>query len=220
MHIGSSGYMPLIDPEAPFTTTISAATASGQLALTNMLLSPIPQRFPDIKLVWSEAGIGWIPAILERADRQVERHAGWAGRLEREAVGHLPAQHVGVHDRGADRTLDVRPHRRRPHPAETDYPHADTPYPHTQKAYAEVFAGIPADVVEAVSHGNAEALFDWEMADAELLTSPDVQTWRGIARRGSVRRDAASSRSRGGGARDGFDACACDVPRRWSAVAR
>ena len=177
-HIGSSGYMPLIDPEAPFTTTISAATASGQLALTNMLLSPIPQRFPDIKLVWSEAGIGWIPAILERADRQVERHAGWAGRLQakpsdiyrrnmwvcmiEEPIGLSLYDLIGV-----DRIL-----------AETDYPHADTPYPHTQEAYAEVFAGIPADVVEAVSHGNAEALFDWEMADVELLTSPDVQTWR------------------------------------------
>ena len=178
MHIGSSGYMPLIDPEAPFTTTISAATASGQLALTNMLLSPIPQRFPDIKLVWSEAGIGWIPAILERADRQVERHAGWAGRLEEkpsdiyrrnmwvcmieEPIGLSMYDLIGV-----DRIL-----------AETDYPHADTPFPHTQQAYAEVFAGIPADVVEAVSHGNAEALFDWEMADVGLLTSPDVQTWR------------------------------------------
>jgi hypothetical protein len=62
--------------------------------------------------------------------------------------------------------------------AETDYPHADTPYPNTQKAYAEVFDGLPADVVEAVSHGNAEALFGWEMADAALLTSPDVQRWR------------------------------------------
>jgi predicted TIM-barrel fold metal-dependent hydrolase len=178
MHIGSSGYMPMIDPSAPFTTTISAATASGQLAMTNMLLSPIPQRFPEIKLVWSEAGIGWVPALLERADRQVERHSGWAGELGfrpsdifrrnmwccmvEEPIGLTLYELIGV-----DRIL-----------AETDYPHADTPYPHTQKAYAEVFAGLPADVVEAVSHGNAESLFGWEMADASLLTSPDVETWR------------------------------------------
>ena len=178
MHIGSSGYMPLIDPAAPFTTTISAATAGGQLALTNMLLSPIPRKFPGIKLVWSEAGIGWIPALLERADRQVERHAGWAGELGmkpsdiyrrnmwvcmvEEPIGLTLYELIGV-----DRIL-----------AETDYPHADTPYPHTQKAYAEVFAGIPDDVVEAVSHGNAEALFDWTMADEDLLMSPDVETWR------------------------------------------
>jgi hypothetical protein len=62
--------------------------------------------------------------------------------------------------------------------AETDYPHADTPYPHTQKAYAEVFDGIPDDVVELVSNGNAESLFNWTMADESLLMSPDVSSWR------------------------------------------
>jgi predicted TIM-barrel fold metal-dependent hydrolase len=178
MHIGSSGYVPLVDPAAPFTTTISAATAGGQLAMTNMLLSPIPQRFPRIKLVWSEAGIGWVPALLERADRQVARHSGWAGDLEEkpsdifrrnmwccmveEPTGLTLYELIGV-----DRIL-----------AETDYPHADTPYPFTQKAYAEVFAGIPDEVTEAVTHGNAESLFDWTMADDALLTSPDVETWR------------------------------------------
>jgi hypothetical protein len=54
--------------------------------------------------------------------------------------------------------------------AETDYPHADTPFPHTQKAYDELFQGIPHDVVEKVSHGNAEALFRWKMADESLAT--------------------------------------------------
>jgi predicted TIM-barrel fold metal-dependent hydrolase len=178
MHIGSSGWVPIVDPGAPFTSTISAATAGGQLAMTNMLLSPIPVRFPGIKLVWSEAGIGWVPALLERADRQVERHSGWAGELPlkpseifarnmwccmvEEPIGLTLYELIGV-----DRIL-----------AETDYPHADTPYPNTQKAYAEVFAGLPDDVVQAVSHGNAEQLFDWTMADESLLTSPDVETWR------------------------------------------
>jgi predicted TIM-barrel fold metal-dependent hydrolase len=178
MHIGSSGYMPLIDPAAPFTTTISAATASGQLAMANMVISPIPLRFPKIKLVWSEGGIGWIPALLERADRQVERHEGWAGHRDikpseifqrnmwccmiEEPLGLTFYPHIG-----ADKIL-----------AETDYPHADTPYPHTQKAYAEVFDGIPDDVVELVSHGNAESLFNWTMADESLLMSPDVSSWR------------------------------------------
>jgi predicted TIM-barrel fold metal-dependent hydrolase len=178
MHIGSSGFMPIIDMRAPFTSTIAAATAGGQLAMTNMLLSPIPVRFPRIKLVWSEAGIGWVPALLERADRQVERHAGWAGELDmrpsdvfrRNMWCCMVEEPVGLtlHDLiGVDRIL-----------AETDYPHADTPYPHTQKAYAEVFAGLPAEVVDAVSHGNAERLFNWEMADEALLSSPDVERWR------------------------------------------
>ena len=128
--------------------------------------------------MWSEAGIGWVPALLERADRQVERHAGWAGELgltpseifRRNMWCCMVEEPIGLtlYDLiGVDRIL-----------AETDYPHADTPYPHTQKAYAEVFAGLPDDVVDAVSHGNAESLFDWTMADPGLLTSPDVQAWR------------------------------------------
>jgi len=31
------------------------------------MVSPIPRKFPDIKLVWSEGGIGWITAAIERA---------------------------------------------------------------------------------------------------------------------------------------------------------
>lgn len=62
--------------------------------------------------------------------------------------------------------------------AETDYPHADTTYPKVQEAFEEVFAGIPQDVVEMVSHKNAERLFKWEMCDEALMDSPDVIAWR------------------------------------------
>ena len=61
--------------------------------------------------------------------------------------------------------------------AETDYPHADTPFPHTQKAYAEVFAGIPADVVEAVSHRQRRStvrLGDGRRRPADLARRADV----------------------------------------------
>ncbi|HSS11903.1 MAG TPA: hypothetical protein VLL25_18590, partial [Acidimicrobiales bacterium] len=48
------------------------------------------------------------------------------------------------------------------------------PFPNTQKAYAELFDGLPDRVVDKVSHLNAERLFDWKMADASLAT-PDAQ---------------------------------------------
>ena len=50
--------------------------------------------------------------------------------------------------------------------------------PQTQQSFDEVFPGIPDDVVEMVSHGNAERLFRWKMADEALLLSPDVSSWR------------------------------------------
>lgn len=45
--------------------------------------------------------------------------------------------------------------------------------------YAEVFSGIADDVVEKVSHGNAESLFRWKMADEEPA---DVARRRVVAR--------------------------------------
>lgn len=170
MHIGSSGYIPMIDPAAPFTSLISAGSVAGMLATINMLLSGVCDRFPSIKMVWSEAGVGWIPAVLERCDRQIDRHQYWGGKPElkpseifrRNMYACMVEEPIGLslwELIGEDNIL-----------AETDYPHADTPFPHTQKAYDEVFAGIPQRVVDKVTHQNAERIFNWKIADASLAT--------------------------------------------------
>jgi predicted TIM-barrel fold metal-dependent hydrolase len=178
MHIGSSGFMPVIDPAAPFTGAITSGETGAMLSMVNILLSPVLHRFPKLKLVFSEGGVGWVPAILHRADRQTERHSGWAGKVDmkpselfarnmwvcmvEEPLGlKLAYPHIG-----ADKIV-----------SELDYPHADTTFPRTQRSFEEVFEGIPADVVDKVSHLNAEQVFRWKMADEALLSSPDVSSW-------------------------------------------
>ena len=74
MHIGSSGLTPIPDPQAPFALIPAVVSVAGMLAMSNFLSSSICHRFPNIKIVWSEAAIGWIPFQLERLDRQLERH--------------------------------------------------------------------------------------------------------------------------------------------------
>lgn len=170
MHIGSSGFMPMIDPSASFTSVISAGNVGGILAMINMLISGVCERFPAIKMCWSEAGIGWIPSVLERCDRQVERHQYWGGKtvmkpselFARNMWACMVEEPLGLQlwpMIGADKIL-----------CETDYPHSDSPFPHVQKAYAEVFHGIPDEVVEKVSYRNAEEVFNWKIADPALAT--------------------------------------------------
>ena len=178
MHIGSSGFIPMPDPKAGLGSAIVLANVGAMMSLVNMVLSPVCHKFPTIQIAYSEAGVGWIPAILERTDRQVERQR-WAGLdrgmkpsdiFRRNMYACMIEEPIGLtyyNDIGVDRIL-----------TETDYPHSDSTYPHTQKSCAEVYAGIPDDVVEAITHGNAERLFRWTMADESLLTSPDVQSWR------------------------------------------
>jgi hypothetical protein len=166
------------DPAAGLGGAIVLAKAGAMMSLVNMVLSPVCHNFPTIKIVYSEGGIGWIPAFLERADRQVERQQ-WAGLdrglmpsevFRRNMYACMIEEPLGLtyyKDIGLDRIV-----------METDYPHSDSTYPYTQKSCDEVFAGMPDEVIEAVSHANAERLFNWKMADESLLTSPDVSEWR------------------------------------------
>ncbi|OHV44535.1 amidohydrolase family protein [Pseudofrankia sp. BMG5.36] len=163
MHVGSAGSSTL-DPGTTPIVEIAAAFAHTGRAAVNVMCSPIPRSFPDLRLVWSEGGIGWLPAALERADRQWERHGYWS-HLDATKPSEVAKRNMWFcmieepwglttrHYYGVDRIL-----------FESDYPHADTPWPHTQKACAELFADVPADEVAAITHGNAEALFHFPLA--------------------------------------------------------
>jgi hypothetical protein len=147
---------------------IALGSVTAMMGVVNVLLSPTLRKFPDLKFIWSEGGIGWVPAILERADRQVHRHRAWAG-----GDGLLPSElfarnmwccmieePIGLKyrdDIGINKIV-----------WECDYPHADTPWPDVQQACSDVFRGVSADDVEAITHGNAERLFRWQMADPAL----------------------------------------------------
>lgn len=178
MHIGSSGSGPigtrLLDPNRPTIVPIATAFTAAASASVNMMFSPIPRRFPDIRLVWSEGGIGWVPAALERADRQWERHL-WSHAddirpsdiARRNMWFCMIEEPIGLtyrHDFGVERIL-----------WESDYPHADCPYPDTQANADIVFHGVPPHEVDMITHQNAEALFDWE-----LVVSDDAKVAMGV----------------------------------------
>lgn len=170
MHHLSSGYRPPVDPEASFAAAIAVGNVTGMLSCVNMLFSGVCERFPAIKMCWSEAGIGWVPSVLERCDRMAVRHQHWAGKhdllpseiFRRNMYSCMVDEPIGLklwELIGADNIV-----------CETDYPHSDSSFPHSQQVYEEVFDGIPADVVEKVCHGNAERIFNWKMADPGLAT--------------------------------------------------
>jgi predicted TIM-barrel fold metal-dependent hydrolase len=52
---------------------------------------------------------------------------------------------------------------------ECDYPHTDTVWPESQQSVHAVFqeAGCSPEEIEAISHGNAERVFDWTSAELQ-----------------------------------------------------
>src|SRR5262249_34560656 len=65
MHIGSGGAS-TTNFAAMSTPMVEIAVAFTQAArcCINMACSPVLRKFPDLKMVWSEGGIGWLPAAL------------------------------------------------------------------------------------------------------------------------------------------------------------
>lgn len=171
MHIGTGFGVTSTAAEAPSTLSIALGNVSAQLAMVDFSMSPVCRKFPGLKLAFSEGGIGWIPAALERADRQFIRHAPWTGQS-----GALPSEifrqnmyfcmiyepvglHMTMEAVGIERIF-----------WELDYPHADSPWPDAQAEVEEQFHGLPEATAEAILFRNAERVFNWKSADLPSAT--------------------------------------------------
>ena len=166
MHIGSSGNSAYQPADAPFSVTIALAFVAAAQSSISLMMSPVPRKFPSIKFVISEGGIGWVPAALERADRQVDRHRYWSGDddllpsevCKRNFWFCMIEEPWGLnatrYEIGIDHIL-----------WESDYPHADTTFPNTQISTKAVFDGIPEEEIDQMTYKNAEALFRFECKD-------------------------------------------------------
>lgn len=162
MHVGSSGTSTINPGTTPMVEIAASFTHTGRCSV-NLMASPLPRKFTDIKLVWSEGGIGWLPAALERADRQWQRHKYWnhmddtlpSEICHRNMYFCMIEEPWGLTQRdviGVDKIL-----------FESDYPHADTPWPHTQAAVKELFRDVDQETTEKITYKNAEKLFKFPL---------------------------------------------------------
>ncbi|MBY8862951.1 amidohydrolase [Nocardia sp. CA2R105] len=174
MHIGSSGAKVDFDPEINPMVSIATAFTSAAYNAVNMMCSPVPRKFPDIKYVWSEGGIGWLPAALERADRQWLRHRYWMNMddtlpseiCKRSMYFCMIEEPWGLSTRdynGVDNIL-----------WECDYPHCDSPWPNTQAACKELFDDLDPEITRKITHANAEQLFNFPLSQ-DLITQYTTQ---------------------------------------------
>jgi predicted TIM-barrel fold metal-dependent hydrolase len=190
MHLGSGGHQHVDKGDgggevrfgsgmasAPIVELAIATSVFSAVCTVNLACSPIARKFPDVKYVWSESGIGWIPAAFERADRQWERHRLWTDLeptlpsevMKRSFWFGTIDEPIGMRFRDA-----WDPESKRVL-FETDYPHADTNWPHIQEALEPIFEGVSEEHRERILFRNAEELFGWKItvpAGAPLPSEP------------------------------------------------
>ena len=164
-HIGSGSWVPPGPPEQPFVVGLANTTTLSTLTFYEWMLSDTFVRFPQLRLVLSEGGIGWIPHALEHADYVWHRHGRWTdSKLPEPPSRYFPEHVFGcfIDDEfGAAHVRDIGVNNVM---LETDYPHSDSSWPNTQKMAEERLDYLDDDELRLVTRGNAERVFNFQAA--------------------------------------------------------
>jgi predicted TIM-barrel fold metal-dependent hydrolase len=175
MHIGSGTKTPQAAPDGPDAVAATILFGNSVASLTDFLFSGILHRFPDLRLLYAEAQIGWIPYVLERADDVWSTHRGWSG-----SQLHCPQPPSTYYRRGQvyscffkdpvgvdmlDRVgVDTVVF-------ETDYPHSDSTWPHSRRAAAEQFGHLDDASIHKIARGNAIRLLGLDLPEPRSRVS-------------------------------------------------
>ncbi len=165
MHIGSGTKTPQASPDSPDAVASTIIFGNSVASMTDFLYSGVLHRHPDLKLMYAECQVGWVPYLLERIDDVWETHRGWSN--SKQFCPELPSTYyyrqiyscffkdpVGVEllDRvGIDNVM-----------FETDYPHQDGTWPRSREAAAEQFGHLSDELIHKIARGNAMRLFGLE----------------------------------------------------------
>ena len=166
MHIGSSSRLVTTSADAPPTVLVSLNGLNSMMAGVDWLMSGILERFTNVKVMLSEGGAGWIPYILERADKafhdkrlKPNETIGQTSRGGTLPPSQLFREHMYVclvDEHFALRSLgDI--------PAdnllwEGDYPHGDGLWPNNHRYLEKGLAGVPDEDATKIAETNLRGL--------------------------------------------------------------
>ena len=152
MHIGSSSRLVTTSDDAPATVLVTLNGLNSMMACVDWLMSGILDRFPQLKVMLSEGGAGWIPYMIERADKafhdpRIQPNVA----IGQSAKGGTPpsqlfAEHMYVclvDEHFALRALGDLPVDNLVW--EGDYPHGDGLWPHNRDYLEKALADVPDD---------------------------------------------------------------------------
>ncbi len=77
LHIGTGNVSPHCSPESPVEANITTMPMAVSSGASDWIHLEALNRYPHMKVCFSESGIGWIPYLLERADFTHEQHSTW-----------------------------------------------------------------------------------------------------------------------------------------------
>ncbi|MEO8692854.1 MAG: amidohydrolase family protein [Acidimicrobiales bacterium] len=159
MHIGSGTKTLQTSADAPASIGATMIFTNSAASMLDYLMSDVLKTFPNLKLLYAECQIGWIPYVLERADDIWRTHL-WSHKTAhpelpstyykdriyscffKDEVGVLMLDRIGV-----DQVC-----------FETDYPHQDGTWPKSKEVADHLFGHLDAETIHKLARGNAAKL--------------------------------------------------------------
>lgn len=164
-HIGGGGPMGAVWPGPSSGAWIAAMSTLADMGnmrcITNLIFSGLLDRFPSLKFVSVESGIGWIPFLIECAEYQMDEN-GVTG-LELRPREYFQRQifasywfesEIGtaLEKLGEDNLM-----------FETDFPHPTCLYPKVREKVHETLGALEPRVQRKVLYETAARVYDIEM---------------------------------------------------------
>jgi predicted TIM-barrel fold metal-dependent hydrolase len=161
LHIGSGTKMPRTSDDAPDLVAVTIGFGNCVASMADFIFSGLLDRYPGLKLVYSEGQIGWIPFFLERADDAWEKHRG--GTLGQTPITNPPSyyyyrQIYGCFFKDFHGVASLKSVGLDNVTFECDYPHADSSWPHTVELAQDMFVDLDASSIQQIVSGNARKL--------------------------------------------------------------
>ncbi|MBO0728600.1 MAG: amidohydrolase [Acidimicrobiaceae bacterium] len=161
-------------PESFSLEGVSLFHKNGQ-QVCDVLLSGILPRFPGLRIVSVESGIGWLPFALEALDYQFVEGGGLNTRPE---FDRLPSEYFAEQvaitfwfERFAVRELVGTAIPAGNVMFETDFPHPTCLYGDVQSRLAETFAGVDGHIRRKLVWENAVALYRLEVPQLQSAST-------------------------------------------------
>ena len=139
------------------------------LSLSQLILSGVFDRLPDLQIFFAETRLGWVPFWMEEADYWYERHRHWAQRLInftplKQRPSDYVRRHIAFSVQHVERVaIELRRHLGVDRIMfATDFPHIECDWPNTRPFAERLFAGVPEDEVFKIAAGNMLAYFRLE----------------------------------------------------------
>ena len=125
-----------------------------------MIYGGVFQRFPDLKLVSVESGVGWFAFAANYMDETWHKQRYWVNSVleqapsvfwERNIYGSFIHDRAGILMRSLPGAGNIM--------WSSDYPHSETTFPHSLAKIDELFEGVPEDEKNMIIGGRAKALY-------------------------------------------------------------